>query len=54
MVSINKFSVNEGKTKLILFHKSRNNDNLPLQFPNLEFNNYEIERFSLIKRLGFL
>ena len=54
MVSANKVSVNEEKPKLTLFHKSRNNDNLPLQLPNLELNNYEIERSSLIKRLGFL
>ena len=32
---VNKFSLNEGKIKITLFHKPRDNDNLPLQLPNL-------------------
>ena len=37
-------SLDEGKTKFTLFHKPRNNDDLPLQLPNLRINNYEIKK----------
>ena len=50
----NKLWLNEGKTKFTIFHKPRDNDNLPLQFPNLRMNNYEIKRSSSIKFLGVL
>ena len=36
----NKISLNEGKTKFTLIHKPRDNDNLSLQLPNLENNNW--------------
>ena len=39
----------EGKTKFILFHKPRDNDNLPLQLLNLKINNYKIKRPPSIK-----
>ena len=38
----------ERKTKFTLFHKSRENGNLPLQLPNLKINNQEIKRSSSI------
>ena len=47
------FKVKE-KTKFTLFHKPRNNDNLPLQLPNLRINNYKIKKSSSIKFLGVL
>ena len=47
------FRVKE-KTKFTLFHKPRNNDNLPLQLPNLRINNYKIKKSSSIKFLGVL
>ena len=50
----NRLSSNEGKTKLTLFHKSRDKDNLSLQLPNLKINNNEIKRSSSIKFLGVL
>ena len=50
----NKLSLNEGKTKFTLFHKPRDNDNLPLQLPNLRINNYKINRSLSIKFLGAL
>ena len=50
----NKLSLNEGKTKFVLFHKPCDKDNLPLQLPNLKINNNEIKRSSSIKFLGVL
>ena len=50
----NKLLLNGGKTKLTLFHKPRDKDNLPLQLPNLKINNNEIKRSSSIKFLGVL
>ena len=38
----------------IFFHKPRDKDNLPLQFPNLKIKNNEIKRSSSIKFLGVL
>ena len=44
------FKVKE-KNKFTLFHKLRNNDNLPLQLPNLRINNYKIKSSLSIKFL---
>ena len=50
----NKLWPNAGKTKCILFHKLRDNNNLRLQLPNLRTDNYEIKRSSSIKFLSVL
>ena len=50
----NKLSLNEGKPKFTLFHKPRDEGNLPLLLPNLKINNNEIKRSSSIKLLGLL
>ena len=42
-------SLDEGKTKFTLFHKPRNNDDLPLQLPNVRINNYEIKKIFINK-----
>ena len=42
------------KEKTTLFHKPRNNDNLPLQLPNLRINNYKIKSSLSIKFLSVL
>lgn len=41
--------LNEWKTKLTVFHKPRDNDNLQLQLTNLEISNYKIKQSSSIK-----
>ena len=48
----NKLSINIGKTNFLLFHKSRDKDNLPLKLPILEINNVPIKRISATKFLG--
>ena len=50
----NKLSLNESKTKFILFHKSKDKDNLSLKFPILKINNFEIKRTTSIKFLGIM
>ena len=40
----NKLSLNESKTKFTRFHKSWDKNNLPLKFPILKINNFEIKR----------
>ena len=50
----NKLSLNESKTKFILFHKSKDKDNLSLKFPILKINNFEIKRTASIKFLGIM
>ena len=50
----NTLSLNEDKTRFILFHKLQDRDNLPLQLPVLKTNNYKIERSSSIKFLGVM
>ena len=50
----NKLSLKEGKPKFTLFHKPRDEDNLPLLLPNLKLNNNEIKRSSSIKFRGVL
>ena len=48
----NKLSLNESKTKFTLFHKSWDNDNLPLKLLILKINNFGIKRTTSIKFLG--
>ena len=50
----NKLSVNVGKTKYSLFHKSSRKDNLPLLLPRLLIKKYKMERVKSIKFLGVL
>ena len=50
----NKLSLNEGKAKFSLFHKSWDKDNLPLKLPILRINNFEIKRTKSIKFLGIM
>ena len=50
----NELSLNDGKTKFTLFHKSRYKDNLPLQLPNLKINNNKVKKSSSIKFIGVL
>ena len=50
----NTLLLNENKTRSTLFHKPRNRDNLPLQFPNLKIIEYEIKRSSSIEFIGVL
>ena len=40
----NKPSLNKSKTKFTRFHKSWDKNNLPLKFPILKINNFEIKR----------
>ena len=51
---VNKLSLNEGKTKYTLFHKSTDKDNIPLKLPKLTMNEKEISRTNCIKFLGVL
>ena len=50
----NKLSLNVGKTKYSLLHKSSRVDNLPLKLPKLSINNQEIKRAYYTKFLGVL
>ena len=50
----NKLSLNVGRTKYSLFHKTSRVDDLPLKLPKLSINNQEIKRASYIKFLGVL
>ena len=50
----NKLSLNTDKTKYILFHKTRQSDNLPLKLPDLTINSSKIEQCSSIKFLGVI
>ena len=42
--NVNKLSLNEGKTKYTLFHKSTDKDNIPLKLSKLTMNEKEISR----------
>ena len=56
MVNWKRFR-NDGRlilTKSTLFHKPRKKDKLPLQFPNLQVNTYDIKKPSSIKFLCVL
>ena len=50
----NKLFINTDKTKFILFHKSRQNINLPLKLPDLKINNNKIEQKQYLKFLGVI
>ena len=52
--SATKLSLNKGKAKFTQYDKPLDNNNLPLQPPNLRINNYEIKRSSSVKVLAFL
>ena len=45
----NKLSLNEDKTRVTLFHRHQDRDNLPLRLPALKINDYEIKQSSSIK-----
>ena len=52
--SANKLSLNVGKTKFLLFHKSGKKYCIPSHLPTLKINNHDIERVNTIKFLGVL
>ena len=52
--SANKLSLNVGKTKFSLFHKSGKKYSIPSHLPTLKINNHEIERVNTMKFLGVL
>ena len=52
--SANKLSLNVGKTKFLLFHKSGKKYSIPSHLPTLKINNHDIERVNTMKFLGVL
>ena len=50
----NKLSLNKNKTKYTLFHKAREDDNLPLKLPSSFVRDREITRITSIKYLRSL
>ena len=50
----NKLSLNKNKTKYTLFHKAREDDNLPLKVPSSFVRDREITRITSIKYLRSL
>ena len=50
----NNLSLNVTKTKYSFFHKTSKKDDMPLKFPRLQINNYNIKRIPLTKFLGVL
>ena len=52
--SANKLSLNVGKTKFSLFHKSGKKCNIPSHLPTSKINNHDIERVNTMKFLGVL
>ena len=50
----NKLSLNVEKTKYSLFHKSNQQDNIPLKLPNLVINGHKIEKVNTIRFLGVI
>ena len=52
--SANKLSLNVGKTKFSLFHKSGKKYSIPSHPPRLKINNHDIERVNAMKFLGVL
>ena len=50
----NKLSLNVGKTKFSLFHKSGKKYSIPSHLPTLKINNHDIERINTMKFLGVL
>ena len=49
-----KLSLNEDKTRFTIFHQLQDRDNLPLQLPVLNINNYKIKRLISKKFLGVM
>ena len=47
-------SLNVGKTKFLLFHKSGKKYSVPSHLPTLKINNHDIERVNTMKFLGVL
>ena len=52
--SANKMSLNVGKTKFLLLHKSCKKYSIPSHLPALEISNHDIERVNTMKFLGVL
>ena len=52
--SANKLSLNVGKTKFSLFHKSAKKCSIPSHLPTLKINNHDIERVNTMRFLGVL
>ena len=52
--SANKLSLNVGKTKFSLLHKSGEKYSIPFHLPTLRINNHDIERVNTMKFLGVL
>ena len=52
--SANTLSLNVGKTKSSLFHKSGKKYCIPSHLPTLKINNHDIERVNMMKCLGVL
>ena len=52
--SANKLSLNVGKIKFLLFHKSGKKCSIPSYLPTLKTNNHDIERVNTMKLLGVL
>ena len=52
--SANKLSLNVGKTKFSLFHKSGKKYSIPSHLPTLKINNHDTERVHTMKFLGVL
>ena len=52
--SANKLSLNVGKTKFSLLHKSGKKYSIPSHLPTLRINNHDIERVNTMKFLGVL
>ena len=53
-LSANKLSLNAGKTKFSLFHKSAKKYSIPSHLLTLKINNHDIERVNTMKFLGVL
>ena len=51
-LSVNKLSLNVGKTKFSLFHKPGKKYSIPSYLPTLKINNHDIERVNATKFLG--
>ena len=52
--SANKLSLNVGKTKFSLFHKSGKKYSIPSHLPTLKIKNHDVERVNTMKFLGVL
>ena len=50
----NTLSLNAGKTKFSLFHKSVKKYSIPSHLPTLKINNHDIERVNAMKFFGVL